>query len=129
MLESAPLEVQNAIRAYFPQEEWENAAAISKCESGWNSRAWNQAGEDSRGLFQINVQAHPNAGNMFDITENVAYASRLWRDQGWRPWACASLLGIMQGTPSRDSSPIAASGTNLLAVVFIIGLVWLLWPH
>lgn len=47
-------------------------------ESGGNPKAWNRAGEDSRGLFQINLNAHPEYTdlNLFDPQVNTEIAAR-----------------------------------------------------
>lgn len=47
-------------------------------ESRGNPKAWNRAGEDSRGLFQINLHAHPEYAdlNLFDPRVNAEIAAR-----------------------------------------------------
>jgi len=74
----------------FPASEWGNALAIMYRESRGNPKAHNTKGEDSRGLFQINVAAgaHPELAEMdlFDPAENVQIAYKLWQEQGWSPW-------------------------------------------
>ena len=78
------------IKKYFPQDQWNNAYAIMMAEtSGRNvPSTFNQQGtEDSHGLFQINLDAHPQmAGKVYDPEANIAYAAQLWRESGWYPW-------------------------------------------
>ena len=96
----APGYVQQAIRHYFPESEWGNAAAIAECESGFNPNAHNTIGEDSRGLFQINVGPGANtdlAGfRLFDPFQNARAARIVWNRQGWRGWLnCARRQGLV----------------------------------
>lgn len=75
---------------YFPFGEVEHALQIAWRESGFRTGAHNVHGEDSRGLFQINVApgAHPQlaAWNLFDPQVNCYFAGQLFREQGWQPW-------------------------------------------
>lgn len=75
---------------YFPIEEIDNAVDVAQLESGWRTEAWNNDGEDSRGLWQINVAAgaHPNLrdSNLFDPQVNAWYAAIIWRTSSWRAW-------------------------------------------
>lgn len=50
---------------------------IMNMESGGNPESWNQSGEDSRGLFQINLSAHPQWQdlNLFDPAINAQIAA------------------------------------------------------
>src|SRR2546423_15718341 len=41
--------------------------AIALAESGGDSRSHATVGEDSRGLWQINAQAHPDLAGRFDL--------------------------------------------------------------
>ena len=78
---------------YWPFREIDNAVDVAQLESGWSTAAHNQDGEDSRGLWQINVRAHPNyAGmNLFDPQVNAWCAYQIWLDAGgWRPWLNAA---------------------------------------
>jgi len=85
---------------YFPLEEIDHAVDVAKLESGWNTGAWNTEGEDSRGLWQINVApgAHPqlSESNLFDPQVNAYYAARIWQTSGWRAWYNSALaLGLL----------------------------------
>lgn len=102
---SAPSWLQDLIRAHFPQREWDNAARISYAESGWSPNAWaNTDIEDSRGLFQINIRAHPNVAgqNMFDPALNVQYAALLQAAQGWNPWSTKAVVSYPEEEEMTD---------------------------
>lgn len=58
-------------------------------ESGGCADAYNGAGESSVGLWQVNLQAHPNAGTVASLQDPVANAdaaAALYRSQGLAPW-------------------------------------------
>ncbi len=69
--------------------------AIAKRESGWNPGSHNPNGEDSRGLWQINIQGSPkySSWNLYDPVEN---AKAMWEmsggGQNLRPWNLDSNL-------------------------------------
>jgi hypothetical protein len=90
-------EVSNLVSCYWPGQELENALRISWCESGWWTGSWNYIGEDSRGIWQINCDAHSDWlwWNLFDPQVCCYWAHQLWSQQGWRPWSCARKLGIV----------------------------------
>lgn len=74
------------------------ALKICYCESGFNSEAHNTKGENSKGLMQININAHPEYSdlNLFDpqINANVAY--EIFSETGnFKAWTCAKLLGLV----------------------------------
>jgi len=78
---------------YWPYKEIDNAVNVAELESGWLTSARNLAGEDSRGLWQINVQAHPRytGWNLFDPQVNALAAYEIWLNAGsWRPWLNAA---------------------------------------
>lgn len=103
---AAPSLAQSLIMANWPPEDWENAAMVGSCESGWRADAWNRGGtggypvghEDSRGWFQINVNPNANSDlawmDLFDPVVNVQAAMIIWRRQGWQAWSCAQIHGI-----------------------------------
>jgi hypothetical protein len=73
----------------IPRHIWE---PIGKQESGFDPLAWNQSGEDSRGIYQINLDANPRyAGlDLFDPVVNANIAARdfigpAYRDISWNP--------------------------------------------
>jgi hypothetical protein len=90
-------EMRGLVGIYWPPSEVQNAVAISECESGWETGAWAYIGEDSRGLFQLNIEAHPEMGlyALGDPQINCYWAHWLWSQQGWHPWSCARRLGII----------------------------------
>jgi hypothetical protein len=90
-------EVRGLAGIYWPAVEVERALEVSRCESGLNTGAWATQGEDSRGLWQLNVLAHPQlaAWNLFDPQINAYFAYHLWSVQGWGPWTCAHTLGYV----------------------------------
>jgi len=83
---------------YWPYEEIDNAVDVAKLESNWLTGAHNMTGEDSRGIWQVNVLAHPHYGrlNLFDAQVNAFCAYTIWRHAGsWRPWLnAARQLGL-----------------------------------
>ena len=90
-------EVSGIAAIYWPPQEVARALEVSRCESGLNTGAWAYVGEDSRGLWQLNVRAHPQlaAWNLFDPQINAYFAYHLWATQGWQPWTCAHTLGYV----------------------------------
>jgi len=87
---------------YFPLEEVDHAVDVAQIESEWHTAAWNHTGEDSRGLWQINVApgAHPDLAvwNLFDPMLNAYFAAQIWRQSGWRAWYnAARILGLLGG--------------------------------
>ena len=87
----APARYRALIRVFFPRAAWNCAAGILMCESGGNPFAHNPSGEDSRGLYQINVGpgANPQYAtlDLYDPVINVAVASVIYRGWGnWGPW-------------------------------------------
>jgi len=91
------VEVTALCSMYWPFAEFGRAQLIAQCESGWWTGAWNYVGEDSRGLFQLNVEAHPELQewDLFDPQINAYWAYDLWKREGWHPWSCAHTLGIV----------------------------------
>lgn len=75
---------------YWPWTEVENAVNVAFLESRFQTAAWNNQGEDSRGLWQINVAAgaHPDLkrDNLFDPQVNAYYAALIWRHAAWTAW-------------------------------------------
>ena len=82
--------------AGFSPDQATTMTAIALAESGGNTGAHNPRGEDSRGLWQINVRAHPNlAGvNLNDPLENARAAFRI-SQQGMdvSPWTTVHING------------------------------------
>lgn len=76
----------------------QSALKICACESGFNTNAHNTSGEDSRGLMQINVNAHPEYSNLnlFDPQVNCNCAYEIFTQSGktFRAWTCARQLNL-----------------------------------
>ncbi|GLY15319.1 transglycosylase SLT domain-containing protein [Kineosporia rhizophila] len=80
---------QHAVQAGFTPDQATTMTAIALAESGGRAGAHNPRGEDSRGLWQINVQAHRHLAehDLYDPSENARAAyevSRQGRDVS--PW-------------------------------------------
>lgn len=92
-----PTEALALTTLYWGPVEGLRAVAIAQCESGLWTGAWAWEGEDSRGLLQLNVEAHPELMfyNLFDPQVNLYFAHLLWIDQDWNPWTCAHELGYV----------------------------------
>lgn len=93
-------EVTALCSLYFPLEEIDNAVNVFQLESGWHTGAHNLAGEDSRGVGQINVAAgaHPELAvyNLFDPQVNIYFCGVIWRKSGWEAWHnSAKRLGLI----------------------------------
>jgi len=80
-----PVEVQ--IRRIFKKDA-KMALAISQAENG--TRACNRVhinNDKSKdiGVFQLNT-IHSRKGNLYDCTENIKIALRIYKASGWNPW-------------------------------------------
>lgn len=101
----APGYLRLLIANTFPRDAWEHAATIAYGESGFDPSAHNTNGEDSRGLWQINVGPGANSdlmvlGDLFDPAVNVQAAYVVWNRQGWRAWQnVANSLGVPLSGP------------------------------
>lgn len=117
MLSDAPEELQVAIREFWPESEWENAAGISKLESDWNAFALldtaskygcgtpigdvggtSISAERSVGYFQINSCNFPDWEwpRLYNARHNAGTAHMLWSGRGWQPWYfSAKKLGLI----------------------------------
>lgn len=84
--------------AGFKGTDLNKAVAIAKCESGFDCHAHNQNYEDSRGLMQINLDAHPEYSNLnlFDPEINTQIAFVLYSKAGnsFKDWTCSEILGF-----------------------------------
>lgn len=96
----APGYLRLIIQQTWPEAAWEHAATIASGESGFDPGAHNTNGEDSRGIWQINVVPQANAdllylGDMFDPNVNARAAFIVWQRQGWVAWLnVATRLGV-----------------------------------
>lgn len=104
----APAELQAAIKEFFPQVEWANAARISYLESGWSAFSVNDttdvnhpcgsrlgtafgvpvSAERSVGYFQINSCNFPDWEwqRLYNARHNAGTAHMIWQAQGWGAW-------------------------------------------
>jgi hypothetical protein len=118
MLVDAPVELQDAIREFWPAEQWENAASISQLESNWNAFAVHDSTSESSpcgspignsdgvpisaelsvGYFQINACNFPTWEwqRLYNARHNAGTAHLLWATRGWQPWYfSARALGLL----------------------------------
>lgn len=74
------------------------ALKICYCESSFNPLSHNTNNEDSRGLMQINVDAHPEYShlNLFDPQINANIAYQIFTETGnFQAWTCARKLNLV----------------------------------
>lgn len=118
LIDDAPYDLANPIREFFPESEWENAAAISKLESNWDAFALLDStdadhpcgaqlpprggvgitAERSVGYFQINSCNFPTWEwqRLYNGRHNVGTAHEIWSRQGWAAWHfSAETLGLL----------------------------------
>ncbi|MYE37957.1 MAG: lytic transglycosylase domain-containing protein [Candidatus Spechtbacteria bacterium SB0662_bin_43] len=97
---------EQAVLSLVSQYDWDHQEAldVSFCESGRNPNAIfiNYTTRDySIGLFQINLfqdlaRHRPSVEWLLVPENNVAYAYKLWSEDGWRPWYnCAERLNLL----------------------------------
>jgi hypothetical protein len=117
-LADAPAELQPCIRAFWPDTEWDNAAAIAKLESNFNAFAIADTtdadhgcgallretngvkvyAERSVGYFQVNTCNFPTWDwtRLYNAWENAGTAHMIWAQQGWGAWYfSAHSLGLL----------------------------------
>jgi len=90
------------VAKYFPANQVNNALAVMKGESGGNPNSINdnpRTRDYSVGLFQINLygklaKSRPSEAWLLIPENNIAYASRVWKNQGWTPWSYARKIGL-----------------------------------
>jgi len=81
----------------FRGADLETAVLISECESGFDTNAHALTDrEDSRGLMQINVYAHPQwiSRDLFDPYINGETAYQLYSSRGgsFQDWTCLNMI-------------------------------------
>lgn len=115
---------QYAFEAGFRGSDLDSIVNIAICESGLNTNAHclNCFGvsEDSRGLWQINLNAHPQykSVDLFNPKINAEAAYQVYKEAGYsfKPWYnCANKLGIL-------NKPEKKSGNLVLALMISIVL-------
>jgi hypothetical protein len=116
-LDMCPAELRVSIEEFWPESEWENAAAISGLESAWDAFALNDStdeqhpcgttigshngvritAERSIGYFQINSCNFDWPWERFyNARHNAGTAHMLWVQRGWQPWLfSAKQLGLL----------------------------------
>ncbi len=118
-IDDCPVELAAAIREFWPDDEWDNAAAVSEIESGWSAFAENDTRRDgfpcgaqlnvrkgirvsaewSIGWFQINacnLPSHWTPCHLFNTRHNAGTAHDMWARSGWAPWFfTANQLGLL----------------------------------
>lgn len=100
--------------AGFRGRDLDKSVQIADCESAFNTNArnYNPPLEDSRGLFQINLIAHPYFSmlDLYDpeINSACAYSIYVGSNFTFNPWTCNSLIN---------------GGNNYLAVTAGIALI------
>jgi hypothetical protein len=79
----------------------DEAMRVARCESHFRPDAVSHAG--AVGVFQIQ-RVHDwrvkkvRGKDLHDPFTNVRVAYSLMKDEGWRPWVCARMLGVTSGT-------------------------------
>jgi len=102
----------------IPVSTW---VAIALAESGGNTTARATSGEDSRGLWQINMRAHASwvgSRNLYDPNVNAWAAKRVCDMQGPNAWTVYS-KGIYKQYLGRGAAAAAAvsGGSTTVAAV------------
>lgn len=114
----APYDVADAIREFWPEEEWDNAASVAFLESSWDAFALNDTTsvdspcgtilvvrdgvtvttERSVGYFQINSCNYPTWEwqRLYNGRHNAGTAHMIWSTRGWSAWFfSARELGLL----------------------------------
>lgn len=117
-IDDCPADLAQAIREFWPETEWDNAAGIAELESGWDAFALldtasrfggcgasmgqrdgvNITAERSVGYFQINACNFPSWEwqRFYNTRHNAGTAHMLWQGRGWQPWFfSATRLGLI----------------------------------
>ena len=97
--------------AGFSPDQAVTMTAIALAESGGNSGAHNASGEDSRGLWQINMDAHASWAGQLDLYDPLDNAQAAGRSCGSAPCLPLSMRMERQVNP-RDSTWIARPGQD-----------------
>ncbi len=102
-----------ALAAGFTPDQAVEMTAIALAESSGRTDAHASSGEDSRGLWQVNLDAHPSlAGqDLFDPAVNARAAYDIYTDSGsYRPW---SVTHENRGQPYLDYLDEARTAAQL----------------
>jgi hypothetical protein len=127
--------------AAFPASAQPTAAAVCTCESGGNPNARAlTAYEDSRGLWQVNLLAHPQYASvdLYDPAVNVQAALAISSNgTNWQPWstytngcytqyldyAGGSASPLADVSSAVGSSVAAATGSGFKGALFAGGII------
>jgi hypothetical protein len=92
--------------------------AIALAESSGNPTAHNSRGEDSRGLWQINLRTHPGlvTGDLYDPTTNAEAARRICESAGPGAWTVYT-TGAYRRYLARGATAAAAGGALVVVPV------------
>lgn len=111
--------LEELIKKYFPQEEWQRALQVAMGESGGNPAAVGDQypirGQTipSYGYFQIRgLPGRPSSEQLLNPEENVKYAASMQKEQGWSPWTVARKLGFAGATPAMAAEQPVFDPTN-----------------
>jgi hypothetical protein len=113
---------QVAYAAGFRGEDLSIMVAIAMGESGGNIRAHNPKGEDSRGLWQINVAAHGgrfgDPENLYDPMVNAQAAFALYQERGFRPWTVYTRGHYKDDLPEAQAAVSQAMANGSIAMPY-----------
>jgi hypothetical protein len=112
----------HAMTAGFRGADLPMAIAVALAESGGNPNARALTSrEDSRGLWQINVRAHPEFAtvNLYDPATNARAAKAVLNKQGWRAWSVYTTGKAMLFLPGATAvaAQVQAGNTAAGAIV------------
>lgn len=134
MIISKSIVRQYASAAGFTGSALDGIVDIAECESGLNTNShclncFSGIKEDSRGLWQINLNAHPRFKDvdLFDPAVNAKAAFSVYSDAGnsFRPWYnCGTKLGLIDPTKKKSPDPVINNNYGF-ALVALIGLYFI----
>lgn len=101
--------------AGFPTGTAVTMTAIALAESGGDPNAHNTSGEDSRGLWQINVAANTDLRgmNLFDPRTNAKAAKIIYDRQGLRAWSVFKSGAYQQHMGAAMQASSQTEGTSI----------------
>jgi hypothetical protein len=101
-----------ALSAGFTPDAATTMTAIALAESRGHSRSHNAAGEDSRGLWQINAASHPDLAHRYDLYDPVHNARAAFEVSGGggdvSPWTVTHGGSAAKYLQYRDDAQQAA---------------------
>ncbi len=86
--------INSLIEKYFEKKDWETAKSVAWCESYWeNIQSYvvkNGIREESYGIFQINLPAHPEIKKeqALDIEWNIKWSAAQFKKGNQKKWSC-----------------------------------------